>query len=69
MKVIKVHVSPEEVLWMESLADDFNGNDDVAALRVAEDEYYIAADGARSMDFVLHALDRNLFGYSVNKIK
>ena len=69
MKVIKVLISWDDVNRMERLADDLNGNDDIVALCVAEDEYYIATEGARSMDFVRNALDRTLFDYTVQKIK
>lgn len=69
MKVIKVRMSWDDVNRMERLADDLNGNDDIAALRVEDDEYYIATEGERSMSFVYKALDRNLLGYSVKKIK
>lgn len=69
MKVIKVLISWDDVNRMERLADDLNGNDDVVALRVEDDEYYIATEGARSMNFVYSALDRTLFDYTVKKIK
>lgn len=59
MKVIKVLIS-----W-----DDFNGNDDIAALRVAENEYYIATEGERSMSFVHRALSRELNSFGVKPIK
>lgn len=69
MKVIKVRLSWDDVNRMERLADDLNGNDDIAALRVEDDEYYIATEGELSMRFVRNALARELSDYKIRAIK
>ena len=69
MKVIKVRLSWDDIDRMERLADDLNGNDDIAALRVEEDEYYIATEYELSMRFVRNALARELSDYKIRAIK